>query len=70
RNTNLASDIGDTTVGYQPPFTPNNNRLSLLTWQQKLMDDRLVIEVGRTHPDRYYGLPPCNSINSCFQDLF
>ncbi|GEP12062.1 carbohydrate porin [Methylobacterium gnaphalii] len=70
RNTNLAADIGDTTVGYQPPFTPNDNRLSLLTYQQKLLDDRLVVEFGRTHPNRYYGLPPCNSINSCFQDMF
>ncbi len=70
RNTNHASDIGDTTVGYQPPFTPNNNRLSLLTYEQKLLDDRLVVEFGRTHPDRYYGLPPCNSINTCFQDMF
>ena len=70
RNLNMAADIGDTTVGYQPPYTPNNNRLSLLTYEQKLLDDRLVVELGRTHPDRYYGLPPCNSINSCFQDLF
>ncbi|WP_373875229.1 carbohydrate porin, partial [Methylorubrum podarium] len=70
RNLNMAADIGDTTVGYQPPYNPNNNRLSLLTYEQKLLDDRLVIEFGRTHPDRYYGLPPCNSINSCFQDLF
>lgn len=70
RNLNMASDIGDTTVGYQPPYTPNTSRLSLLTYQQKLLDDRLVVEFGRTHPDRYYGLPPCNSINSCFQDLF
>ncbi|CAO4185359.1 carbohydrate porin [Methylorubrum aminovorans] len=70
RNLNMAADIGDTTLGYQPPFNPNSNRLSLLTYQQKLLDDRLVVEFGRTHPDRYYGLPPCNSINSCFQDLF
>ncbi|KQP39467.1 carbohydrate porin [Methylobacterium sp. Leaf106] len=70
RNLNMAGDIGDTTVGYQPPYTPNSTRLSLLTYQQKLLDDRLVVEVGRTHPDRYYGLPPCNSINSCFQDMF
>ena len=70
RNLNMAADIGDTTVGYQPPYNPNNNRLSLFTYQQKLLDDRLVVEFGRTHPDRYYGLPPCNSINSCFQDLF
>ncbi|KQO71625.1 porin [Methylobacterium sp. Leaf465] len=70
RNLNMAADIGDTTVGYQPPFNPNFARLSLFTYQQKLLDDRLVVEVGRTHPDRYYGLPPCNSINSCFQDMF
>ncbi|WP_284211541.1 carbohydrate porin, partial [Methylobacterium brachythecii] len=70
RNTNLAGAIGDTTMGYQPPFTPNDTRLSLLTYQQKLLDDRLVVEFGRTHPGRYYGLPNCNSINTCFQDLF
>lgn len=69
RNLNMAGDIGDTTVGYQPPYNPNSNRLSLLTYQQKLFDDQLVVEVGRTHPDRYYALPPCNSINSCFQDI-
>lgn len=69
RNLNMAGDIGDTTIGYQPPYNPNDNRLSLLTYQQKLLDDRLVIEVGRTHPGRYYALPPCNSINSCFQDI-
>ncbi|GEP12040.1 porin [Methylobacterium gnaphalii] len=70
RNTNLAGAIGDTTMGYQPPFTPNDTRLSLFTYQQKLLEDRLVVEVGRTHPGRYYGLPNCNSINTCFQDLF
>ncbi len=66
----IAASIGDTTVGYQPPFNRDSSRLSLFTYQQKLLDDQLTLEVGRTHPNRYYALPPCSSINSCFQDLF
>ncbi|MGY2049767.1 carbohydrate porin [Methylobacterium sp. JK268] len=69
RNLNMAGDIGDSTLGYQPPYNPGPTRLSLLTYQQKLLDDQLVVEVGRTHPIQYYALPPCGSINSCFLDL-
>ncbi|VTZ25944.1 Porin (fragment) [Methylocella tundrae] len=43
--------------------------MSIMTLEQKLFDDHLDIEIGKTHPDRYYALPNCNSINSCFQDI-
>ena len=26
-------------------------------------------EIGRTHPDRYYALPLCQVLDSCFQDI-
>jgi porin len=68
-NLNLAPQIGDSQVGYQPPFTPATAWLSVMTLEQKFFDDRLDFEIGKTHPDRYYALPNCDSINSCFQDL-
>ncbi|GJE27913.1 carbohydrate porin [Methylobacterium organophilum] len=69
RNLNIANAIGDSTSGFLAPYNPNASRLSLLTYQQRLLDDRLVLEIGRTHPDRYYVLPPCGTVNSCYQDL-
>lgn len=68
-NRNMDGDVGDTTVGYQPTFNRDAARLSVLTYEQRLLDDRLSIEVGRTHPNRYYALPPCQSAASCFQDI-
>jgi carbohydrate-selective porin OprB len=65
----MGADIGDTTIGYQPTFNRDFARLSILTYEQRLLDDRLAIEVGRTHPNRYYALPPCQSNASCFQDI-
>ncbi len=68
-NRNMGADIGDTTIGYQPTYNRDIARLSVLTYEQRLLDDRLAIEVGRTHPNRYYALPPCQSSVSCFQDI-
>ncbi len=68
-NRNMGGDIGDSTIGYQPTFNRDFARLSILTYEQRLLDDRLAIEVGRTHPNRYYALPPCQSSVSCFQDI-
>ncbi|KMO36236.1 porin [Methylobacterium variabile] len=68
-NLGMADAIGDSVAGYQPAYNPYPTRLSLLTYQQRLLDDRLVLEIGRTHPDRYYALPPCGTINTCYQSL-
>ncbi|MFH6783014.1 MULTISPECIES: carbohydrate porin [Methylobacterium] len=69
RNLHMADAIGDSVVGYQPAYNPFPTRLSLLTYQQRLLDDRLVVEIGRTHPDRYYALPPCGTTATCYQSL-
>jgi porin len=68
-NLNIAPQIGDSQVGYQPPFTPRIARLSRATIEQKLLDNRLDVEVGMTHPGYYYALFNCSSINTCFQDM-
>ncbi len=68
-NRNMDGDVGDSTVGYQPTYNRDFARLSILTYEQRLFDDTLAIEIGRTHPNRYYALPPCQSSVSCFQDI-
>ena len=60
---------GDTLLGYQGTFNTKTAVLSVATIQQKLLDDRLSFEIGRTHPNRYYALPLCQVLDSCFQDL-
>jgi porin len=69
RNLNIAPQIGDSTVGYQPPFTPRIARLSRATVEQKLLGGRLDVEAGMTHPGYYYSLFNCDSINTCFQSI-
>lgn len=68
-NLNIAPQIGDSQVGYQPPFTPRIARLSRATIEDKPLDGRLDVEAGITHPGYYYALFNCSSINSCFQDI-
>ncbi len=60
---------GDTLLGYQGTFNQKTAVISVATIEQKLFDDRLSFEIGRTHPDRYYALPLCQVLDSCFQDL-
>jgi porin len=67
--TGFLGQTGDSLLGYQGTFNQKTAVLSVATIQQKLFDDRLAFEIGRTHPDRYYGLPLCQVLDSCFQDI-
>ena len=67
RNLNLAAQIGDSQVGFQPTFTPRIARLSRATVEQTF--GKFDFEIGSTHPGYYYALPNCQSLNSCFQDI-
>lgn len=66
---NMLFDIGDTTVGFQSTYNRDFARLSNFTYEQRLLDDKLSIEFGRMHPNRFYALPPCQQVVSCFQDI-
>lgn len=70
QNSNMAGQIGDSQVGYQPAYTVIANQLSLLTYEQKLLNNRLDLEAGRSNPFNYFALPVCQSINSCFSSIF
>lgn len=68
--TGFLGQTGDALLGYQGTFNQKTAVISVATVQQKLLDGRLAFEIGRTHPDRYYGLPLCQVLDSCFQDIF
>jgi porin len=70
-NTNFGflGQTGDSLVGYQGTYNKRTAVLSVATIEQKFLDDRLDFEIGRTHPNRYYALPACQSLDSCFQDI-
>ena len=68
-NSNMATQIGDSIAGYLPAYTVIANQLSLLTYEQKLANDRLDLEAGRSNPFNYFALPVCQSINSCFSSI-
>ncbi len=55
----IARDTGGFIDGYQTTPVPSTTPfvLSVLTYEQKLLNDRLSIEFGRTNPYRYFLLP-------------
>lgn len=53
--------FGGQLAGYQATPSLAKTNLSVFTYEQKLLDDRLSIEVGRTNVHRYFFLP--NSID-------
>lgn len=69
-NPGFLGQIGDTMLGFQGTANIKPATISVATFEQKLLGDRLDFEIGRTNAFRYYGLPQCQSLDSCFQDIF
>ncbi|MBS0984880.1 carbohydrate porin [Acetobacter thailandicus] len=65
-----SQQVGDNTLGYQPPHLFRGNYLSELTLDQKLFSDKLEIEAGRANISRYFLIPNCNQILTCFKDVW
>ena len=68
-NYGFLGQVGDTMLGYQGTANTKPAILSVATFEQKLLGDRLDFEVGRTNANRYYALPQCQSLDTCFQDV-
>ena len=68
-NTSIAPQIGDSQVGFEPPFTPRPARLSRATIEQTFLDGKLDVEAGVTHPGYYYAKFNCSSLNTCFNSI-
>ena len=65
----FASDVGSYMAGQPFPNNTPNTYLSLLTYEQRLMSDRLQIEVGRMNASRYFELQNCENIATCLDPI-
>lgn len=63
-------EIGDMTLAYQHPHLYRSYALQMLTYEQLLLDNSLSIEVGRTNMIRYFTPNICNSILTCFSNIW
>lgn len=61
----FGAQVGDTIAGSPTPFIPRVSHLALFTYEQRLMDDKLTIEVGKSNAGNYFGLPLCNVPFGC-----
>lgn len=62
---NYGGDVGSLLAGNPPPYIPKVAHLLRFTWEQKLLDDRLEIEAGKSNPGSFFGASNCNVAMSC-----
>jgi porin len=56
---------GDSLIGNAGPYIPRTSHLTQLTWEQKLLGDRLDVEVGKSNSLKYFAKPLCNQDFLC-----
>lgn len=71
-NIEYGAQVGDVLAGNPGPYIPKVNHLTLLTYEQRLFQDRLTIEAGKSNAGNYFGQPLCNvplaCVNAILQD--
>ncbi|WP_322047972.1 carbohydrate porin [Paraburkholderia sp. J67] len=65
----FAGDVGSYMAGQPFPNNTPPNYLSLLTYEQHLMGDRLQLEAGRMNASRYFELQNCENIATCLDPI-
>jgi porin len=68
-NTGFGRQVGDSIAGQPMPYIPQKAHLTLLTWEQRFLQGRLALEVGKSNAQRYFGLPVCELPFGCFSPL-
>ncbi|WP_330212013.1 carbohydrate porin [Pseudomonas sp. Z18(2022)] len=56
-------------AGGSTPYLPRVSHLVKFTYEQKLLDDTLTLEAGKSNAGDYFGLPVCNNILGCVNTL-
>lgn len=62
---NYGGEVGSLLAGNPPPYIPKVAHLLRFTWEQKMFDDRLEIEAGKSNPGSFFGTTQCNVAMSC-----
>lgn len=64
-NLNYGGQSNSTLVGTLGPYIPKTSHLTLFTYEQKLLDNKLTLEAGKSNAGNYFALPMCNSPIMC-----
>ncbi|TCL03411.1 carbohydrate porin [Sodalis ligni] len=64
-NTLYGNNAGGMLAGDPPPYIPKVAHLLRFGYEQKLFNDRLSIEVGKSNPGQFVGFTNCNIQSSC-----
>jgi porin len=71
-NLSYGLQAGDALVGKPGPYIPKVNHLTLFTYEQKFLGERLTMEAGKSNAGNYFALPLCNvpitCVNTILQD--
>lgn len=71
-NITYGGQVGDVIVGKPGPYIPKVSHLTLFTYEQKLLEDKLSLEAGKSNAGNYFALPLCNvplgCVNAILQD--
>ncbi|MCL2897288.1 carbohydrate porin [Brenneria tiliae] len=68
-NLELGNQSGGVLAGNPPPYSPKVAHMMRLTYEQKLFDDRLSIDVGKSNPALFFGYNNCNIEISCVNTI-
>lgn len=64
-NIAYGGQVGGVTVGKPAPYIPKVSHLTLFTYEQRLLEDRLTLEAGKSNAGNYFALPMCNLPFGC-----
>ncbi|MFT4190632.1 MAG: carbohydrate porin [Comamonas sp.] len=68
-NLSYGQQVGGVLAGDIGPYIPGVSHLTLFTYEQKLLDNRLSLEAGKSNAGNYFALPLCNVPVTCVNSL-
>lgn len=68
-NLNYRAQLGDALSAIGAPYLPKASHLQTLTYEQKLFDDKLTVEVGKSNAIYYFATSLCNMPLSCLNTI-
>ncbi len=66
----FATKTGDLTAGFIPFYNPTASKFAELTYEQKLLGDRLDLEFGRSNPSRFFINNICGNLSTCYNNVY
>lgn len=68
-NQQMGNDAGGLLAGDPPPYIPKVAHLMRFGYEQKLFDNRLSVEIGKSNPGQFMGFSNCNVQSSCVNTM-